>query len=152
MSDVEKQSTSSAETLRIARSLAAEQPDCPAYYLQGELGAGKTLFAKGIADCFGIDPALVVSPTFTLVNRYSGGRRTIYHLDLYRIEDEHELIELGIEEMEEEGALILVEWAEKLGSRHRQSNATTVVLQHSEKGRRILILRGEGDKVAGGMP
>ncbi len=149
MSDVEKQSTRADETFGIARALAAEQPDCPAYYLRGELGAGKTLFAKGIADYYGIDPAQVVSPTFALVHRYGGGSRPIYHLDLYRIEDERELVELGIEEMEEEGALLVVEWAEKLGHRQRRSDATVVVLEHSGEGcRRILIRRGESDKVA----
>ncbi len=119
------ESKSPEETLAFARKLAKSQPDCPAYYLEGDLGAGKTLFAKGLAAFYGIDAALVVSPTFALVNRYGGGSRVVYHIDLYRIEHERELIELGIEEMEDEGALLVVEWAEKLG-RHRREDATTV--------------------------
>ncbi len=127
------------ETLGVAQALAKQQPDCPAYYLEGELGAGKTLFTKGLAAAYGIDAALVVSPTFALVNRYSGSSRDLYHLDLYRIEKERELDELGIEEMEEEGALVVVEWAEKLG-RWRREDATIVhfnVLSETERRLRI---------------
>ena len=118
-------STSPEATLALARELAEHRPDCPAYYLEGDLGAGKTLFTKGLATFYGIDPSVVVSPTFALVNRYGGGSRVMYHIDLYRIEHERELDELGIEEMEAEGALLVVEWAEKLG-RHRRDDACVV--------------------------
>jgi len=135
-----RESTSPEETLAIAQKLAELQPDCSAYYLEGDLGAGKTLFAKGLAAFYGIDAADVVSPTFALVNRYGGGSRVVYHIDLYRIEDERELVELGIEEMESEGALLVVEWAEKLG-RHRREDATIVRFEISgESQRRLQIL------------
>ena len=128
------------ETFAVAKALAEQQPDCTAYYLEGDLGAGKTLFTKGLAAAYGIDTALVVSPTFALVNRYSGGSRDLYHLDLYRIEKEQELDELGIEEMEEEGALVVVEWAEKLGRWHRRDDATVVHFEVvSETERRLRI-------------
>lgn len=127
------------QTLAFAKELAERQPECPAYYLEGELGAGKTLFTKGLAEFYGIDASVVVSPTFALVNRYSGGSRVVYHLDLYRIEEERELVELGIEEMEDEGALLVVEWAEKLG-RLRRSDATVVRFEVTgEDQRRISI-------------
>jgi tRNA threonylcarbamoyladenosine biosynthesis protein TsaE len=136
------ESGSAERTIAIARELAERQPDCPAYYLEGDLGAGKTLFTKGLAGFYGIDAGIVVSPTFALVNRYSpyrGGSRVIYHIDLYRIEDERELVELGIEEMEDEGALLVVEWAEKLG-RLRRSDATLVRFEVTgEHQRRISI-------------
>lgn len=132
-----RESKSPEETLAIARKLAELQPDCPAYYLEGDLGAGKTLFAKGLAAFYGIDAADVVSPTFALVNRYGGGSRVVYHIDLYRIEDERELVELGIEEMESEGALLVVEWAEKLG-RHQREDATVVRFEVTGEGRRRL--------------
>ena len=136
------ESESQDETLEIARKLAERRPDCPAYYLEGDLGAGKTLFTKGLAAFYGIDPAVVVSPTFAIVNRYSGGSRVIYHLDLYRIEDERELDQLGIEEMEEEGALLVVEWAEKLG-RHRRADATVVHFEVAGENRRRLSIDPE---------
>jgi len=132
-----RESKSPEETLAIARKLAKSRPECPAYYLEGELGAGKTLFTKGLAAFYGIDAADVVSPTFALVNRYGGGSRVVYHIDLYRIEDERELIELGIEEMEDEGALLVVEWAEKL-SRHRREDATIVRFEVAGESQRRL--------------
>ncbi len=115
--------------MSLAQSLAREYPDGGSFYLEGDLGAGKTVFAKGIATAYGIDPNRVVSPTFALVNRYSGGAKTIFHIDLYRIENEQELVELGLDEMEEEEAAVLVvEWPEKLG-RYRRPEAVIVRLQ-----------------------
>ena len=131
------ESKSPEETLAIAQKLAVSQPDCPAYYLEGDLGAGKTLFTKGLATFYGIRADVVVSPTFSLVNRYSGLARDLYHIDLYRIEDERELDELGIEEMEVEGALLVVEWAEKLG-RYRRQDATVVRFEVSGESQRRL--------------
>ena len=132
-------SKSPEETIAAGKSLAGANPDCPAYYLEGDLGAGKTLLTKGIASFYGIDPSLVVSPTFALVNRYGGGGRVVYHIDLYRIESERELDELGLDDMEEEGALLVVEWAEKLG-RYRRRDATEVALDViGELERRITI-------------
>ena len=134
-----RESGAPEQTLAIARELAKRKPHCPAYYLEGDLGAGKTMFTKGLAGFYGVDAAVVVSPTFALVNRYGGGSRVVYHIDLYRIEDERELIELGIEEMEDEGALLVIEWAEKLG-RLRRSDATVVRFEVTgEDQRRISI-------------
>jgi tRNA threonylcarbamoyladenosine biosynthesis protein TsaE len=84
--------------------------------LYGELGAGKTVFAKGLADGFGVNEAdEVTSPTFTLINQYSG-RVRIYHIDLYRIET-GALDGLGLEEIfDDPNAAVIVEWAERLGS------------------------------------
>ena len=124
------------ETFELAKRLAAEHEDCHAIHLTGDLGAGKTLFTKGIAAHFGIDPADVTSPTFALVNRYGSGTRVLYHIDLYRIEREAELLELGLEEMEEEGALLVVEWPEKLGESERPG----IVRVHIE-------IKGENDRV-----
>lgn len=144
---VERMETSRSpeETLGIAERLAAEEPDVAIYYLEGDLGAGKTLFAKGIARHYGVDPSTVTSPTFALVNRYGGGRRVLYHLDLYRIENERELDELGIEEMEEEGAVLVVEWAEKMGS-HRRAGAVSVRLDVSGETERRITIRRSGEE------
>lgn len=136
-----RETSSPEETFELGRELAAERPDCPAYYLEGDLGAGKTLFTKGLAAHYGVDRSVVVSPTFSLVNRYGGGDRVVYHVDLYRLDNEREVDELGLEEMEEEGALVVVEWPEKLGAR-RRADATTVRFETTgETGRRIQISR-----------
>lgn len=82
--------------------------------LYGELGAGKTAFAKGLAAGFGIeDTGDVSSPTFALVNRYEG-RRPIYHIDLYRVAS-GEVDDLGLEDIFSEDAVVVVEWSERLG-------------------------------------
>ena len=141
MSPDVRETRSPEETFELAQHLASELPDCPAYYLEGELGSGKTIFAKGLAAFYGIDPKQVASPTFALVHRYSEGRRVVYHLDLYRIEHEQEIVELGVEEMEEEGALLMIEWAEKLG-RFARGDATRVRFEISgETTRKISIAR-----------
>jgi tRNA threonylcarbamoyladenosine biosynthesis protein TsaE len=109
-------STSETETYKIARDLAKSLPMPAHILLYGDLGAGKTVFAKGLADGFGVkDVDEVSSPTFTLINQYSG-RVKIYHIDLYRIET-GKLDGLGLEEIfDDPNAAVIVEWAERLGS------------------------------------
>lgn len=86
--------------------------------LRGELGAGKTTLVKGIAAALGAAELQdVTSPTFTLVHEYVGKKTRLYHLDLYRLETERELLTLGLDEMAESpDALVLVEWGEKFPS------------------------------------
>jgi tRNA threonylcarbamoyladenosine biosynthesis protein TsaE len=137
------ESGSPEETIELARRIAGDHSACTSYYLEGDLGAGKTLFTKGIASFFGIDPSRVVSPTFALVNRYGGGRSVLYHVDLYRIETERELEELGLEEMEAEGAVVVVEWADKLG-RYRRRDATEVRIEVTGPSERRIEVRSPG--------
>ena len=134
-----EESESAEKTFAIAFDLARRNPDASLYYLHGDLGAGKTLFTKGIAAFHGTDEGQVTSPTFALVQRHSGGNRVLYHIDLYRIEDERELSELGIEELEEEGAVLVVEWAEKLGRRLREDAIDVALEVVGENQRRITI-------------
>lgn len=122
--------------------LAAEASDCPAFYLEGDLGAGKTMFAKGLARHFGVDPRQVTSPTFALVARHGEGFRPVYHLDLYRIERPDELRELGIEEMEEEAAVVIVEWPERLGEFRRPDGICVRLLREDDGIRHIEIMPG----------
>ena len=109
-------STSEQQTYSIAKELAAGLKAPAHILLYGDLGAGKTLFAKGLADGFGVlDVDDVSSPTFTLINQYSG-RMKIYHIDLYRIET-GALDGLGLEEIfDDPNAAVIVEWADRLGS------------------------------------
>lgn len=110
-------SRSEQETLDFARDLAASLKPPAQILLFGDLGAGKTTFTRGLALGLGVAEAGdVSSPTFTLVNRYSG-RVPIYHIDLYRIES-GDLDGLGLEEIfEDPAAVAVVEWAERLGRR-----------------------------------
>lgn len=80
--------------------------------LSGELGAGKTQLAKGIALGLGIT-SRVHSPTFTLVNEYAGGRLSLFHVDLYRLENPDQIIAAGLEEYFHPQGVSVIEWAER---------------------------------------
>ena len=80
--------------------------------LSGELGAGKTQLVKGLARGLGI-AARAHSPTFTLVNEYSGGRLRLFHLDLYRLDTREQIIGAGLEEYLQPDGVAVIEWAER---------------------------------------
>jgi tRNA threonylcarbamoyladenosine biosynthesis protein TsaE len=133
---------SAEETFELAYQIAESIQATTVFLLDGDLGAGKTVFAKGLAAGAGIDPADVTSPTFTLINHYES-RLKLYHLDLYRLGgDELELQSLGISEMcAEEGALIVIEWPERLG-RVRLPNAYLVkIIDDGGESRRLSIVK-----------
>ncbi len=105
---------SAEETFELGQQIGEQLESRAIFLLSGDLGAGKTVFAKGMAAGLGIDPVEVTSPTFTLINEYEG-RLPFYHIDLYRLET-GACQELGLEEMfEEKKSVILIEWAERLG-------------------------------------
>jgi tRNA threonylcarbamoyladenosine biosynthesis protein TsaE len=104
---------SEEETFRLAEELASGFSETEVVLLSGELGAGKTVFAKGIASGTGVrNIHEVCSPSFTLVNIYEAKHR-IFHIDLYRLEREADILDLGWEDYLGEG-IVVVEWAEKL--------------------------------------
>jgi tRNA threonylcarbamoyladenosine biosynthesis protein TsaE len=103
---------SEADTIELGRRLAEELPRRGVVLLIGNLGAGKTTLAKGIAAGRGAaSPDEVSSPTFTLIHEYGGGM--VYHVDLYRLDEEREVATLGLEELFEREALVLIEWGER---------------------------------------
>lgn len=104
---------SAEETFELAKSVGGGLKGGEVFLLKGDLGAGKTVFAKGLAASLGIDPAEVTSPTFTLVNSYEG-RMRFFHIDLYRLDTgAHQA--LGLEEiLDDENAVAVIEWAERL--------------------------------------
>jgi tRNA threonylcarbamoyladenosine biosynthesis protein TsaE len=104
--------TSENETILLAKKLAESFQGHEVVLLMGELGAGKTIFAKGIASGLGMeDVNKVCSPSFTLVNIYQA-KYPIFHMDLYRLENASEIADLGWEDYLDRG-VIIVEWGEK---------------------------------------
>jgi len=99
-------------TARAGAHLARFVQGGDAVALVGDLGAGKTTFTAALVAALGGPPA--ASPTFSLVNEYRGGRLVVWHVDLYRIEREAELYELGLDEVfGDRRGIVLVEWADK---------------------------------------
>lgn len=110
---------SAAETFKLGERFGEKLTGGEIILLDGALGAGKTLFTKGIAAALGIDSDDVTSPSFTLVNRYAG-RLTLYHLDLYRLPEgatAAHAVDLD-ELLTETESVIVIEWAERLGARY----------------------------------
>jgi tRNA threonylcarbamoyladenosine biosynthesis protein TsaE len=105
------ETASEEETIALGEELARELPPRCVVLLIGNLGAGKTMLAKGIVKGLGAGaPEDVSSPTFTLIHEY-GDR--VYHIDLYRIRNEREVRTLGLDELLDRDAVILVEWGER---------------------------------------
>ena len=106
------QTHSEEETIELGRRIAAQLPRRAVVLLTGELGAGKTTLAKGIVSGLGAArPEDVTSPTFTLIHEHGGGR--VYHVDLYRLERAEEAARLGLEELFDRDAVVLIEWGER---------------------------------------
>ncbi len=93
---------------------AAIGPEGLVVALVGPLGAGKTAFAKGLAEGLGIDPRQVSSPSFVIASEYQGaGGRRLAHVDLYRVADRAELEATGFADLLEPGAVLALEWADR---------------------------------------
>lgn len=105
-------SRSVRETEAAGESFGAELRRGDVIALEGDLGAGKTHFVKGLARALGISEE-VTSPTFTLVHEYSGGRLPLYHCDFYRLENEAAALALGLDEYFEADGATVIEWADR---------------------------------------
>jgi tRNA threonylcarbamoyladenosine biosynthesis protein TsaE len=105
--------SSVVETRAFGEALGRHAQPGDLLLLEGGLGAGKTELARGLANGLGCKHE-VRSPTFNLIHAYDTGRLPLYHLDLYRIEETSELIELGLDEVFGDSAVAVVEWSERL--------------------------------------
>ena len=125
------------ETASLARDLAATLRAGDVLLLSGNLGAGKTAFVRGLAEGLGIDPHDVSSPTFTLVHEYRGGRLTLYHVDLYRLE-RAATEDLGLEELGARDGVLAIEWPDRLT--HSLAAAKTIHLEMvDDQTRRVTV-------------
>lgn len=132
-------SNSPRETIAIGGEIAQLLSSPALLFLRGDLGAGKTTLVKGIAQALdAADPDEVTSPTFTLVHEYDGRRKVdgkdhdvkLYHIDLYRIEDERQLETIGFDELATEDAIMLVEWGEKFPAIVKRSDGE-ISIEHA---------------------
>lgn len=132
---------SAEETISAGRELSNVLHAGQLIVLRGNLGAGKTTLVKGIAE--GFHAALrenVTSPTFNLVHEYRGSKAIIFHIDLYRIDTERELMTLGVDDLRSEpGAILLVEWGEKFGEIQSQSDGEIAIEILGETIRRVSL-------------
>lgn len=130
--------SSPEETFAFARSLGEQLAGGEVFLLKGDLGAGKTVFAKGLAAGLGIASSEVTSPSFTLINEYAG-RLRLYHIDLYRLDiGVHD--ELGLNEiLDDRQAVVVIEWAERLG--FVPERATLVELSWLSDNQRTILMR-----------
>ncbi len=105
--------------MALGEKLAGRLPAGSVVALCGDLGSGKTTFVKGMASGLGIHPDKVSSPTFVLIREYRGGKRRLFHADLYRLEGADAVAGLGLEEYfpggSYGGGIFVLEWAEKAG-------------------------------------
>ena len=112
-------SLSEEETHALGRTVARSFKGGELVLLEGDLGLGKTVFARGIAEGLGIAPEDVSSPSFTLVQEYRGGHTPMFHVDLYRLEEDDEIETLGLEDFLSSGGVVVVEWGDRLGLHYR---------------------------------
>ena len=128
------------DTIEFGRALAASLAAGDVLALTGELGAGKTHFVKGVVAGLGADCA-VTSPTFTLIHEYRGGRLPVFHADWYRIDDERELMKIGLDDCLAEDGIVIVEWAGKFPGA-LPANARWLEFRFREEGAREVAESG----------
>lgn len=134
------------ETRRLGAALGALLAAGDVVALEGDLGAGKTVFTQGAAAGLGFD-GYVSSPTFVIVNEYAG-RVPIYHVDLYRVSSEDELLDLGYREMFYGDGVALVEWADRVPGLLPDERIDVAMRITGETSREIEIL-GRGERPRG---
>ena len=96
------------ETIELAQNFESEKFPNMIICLNGELGGGKTMFTKGIANALGIEET-ITSPTFTIIKEYESGEMPLYHMDVYRLDGETDGV--GIEDYYKKGGIVVIEWA-----------------------------------------
>ena len=106
--------TSVGATMALGTRVAKRLGPGAVLALYGDLGSGKTHFVKGLAEEFGIPPAEVRSPTFTILSVYDDGTSPLYHFDAYRVQSPDEFVELGFEDYAHGDGVTCVEWADQI--------------------------------------
>jgi len=112
--------------------------------LDGPLGAGKTVFVKGLAEGLGVPADLVSSPTFVIAQRYDGAKLRLHHVDLYRIEDESELDGFGFDELLDPPGIAAVEWSSRFPAALPPDRLTVRIEREGDAESRCLDVEAAG--------
>ncbi|RYL87875.1 tRNA (adenosine(37)-N6)-threonylcarbamoyltransferase complex ATPase subunit type 1 TsaE [Sporolactobacillus sp. THM7-4] len=131
-----RNSHSPEETMAFAEKLSAYLQPGDVMTLSGDLGAGKTVFTKGLAKGLGVG-GMVSSPTFTIVKEYTAGRLPLYHMDVYRISDEEDI---GLEDYFDQDGVVVIEWAENIPSWLPEDFLNIVIERLSDHDRKLTII------------
>jgi len=153
---MQHKTSSEQQMINLGKKIAENFKGGDIVLLYGDLGAGKTTLTKGIASYFGIDD--VVSPTFTLMQEYTiktfqpeadqplaekhKSIKTLVHIDTYRLENEEDLIEIGVEDyLGDENTICIVEWPEKMHNLLKDKKVIKIEIQHEDENERIVSFR-----------
>ena len=131
-------SHSEKDTEKFAKKFASSLKGDEIILLEGDLGAGKTTFTKSLAKALGIKEH-ITSPTFTLVNEYHSGKFTLFHFDMYRLEDESEAIELGLDEYFNAKAISIIEWPMRIKNLLPAKHILINIEKIDENSRRFIV-------------
>ena len=147
MRKVDVVSRSRAETVSLGRAVGARLASGDVVALYGDLGAGKTVFAKGIATGAGVPAAdAVTSPSFTLLNEYRGRDGPIFHLDLYRLTGAGDLRAVSMEELLTADGIVIVEWAERAAG-SLPGDRLDIRMEHAARTRRRISFRASEERL-----
>lgn len=137
-------SKSPKETMIVAKAISRILKGSEIICLYGELGSGKTVFAKGLAEGLGIKQDKVVSPSFVLIREYHKARLPLYHFDLYRLKSPGDIVALGYEEYFFSDGLCVIEWPDRLGNL-LPAEFIKVKIEVRGKNKRLISIDTRGD-------
>ena len=136
--------TSHEETFNLGKAIGQKVISGDIILLEGDLGAGKTTFTQGLANGMGVEE-VVNSPTFVIVNEFLSGKLPLYHMDLYRLEDETQLYDIGFEEFVFGNGVSVIEWPE-IALDFLPKEYTRIKIERASKGRHIQVTTIGKDK------
>ena len=128
------------ETMELAQNIESEKFPNMVICLDGELGSGKTVFTKGIANALGINE-VITSPTFTIIKEYLYGEMPLYHMDVYRLDGSDDTI--GIEEYFTKGGIVVIEWADIIND-ILPENRLDIKIKVTDEDKRIFVITPHG--------
>ena len=145
LADLDIVSHGAEQTRRLGAHLGRLLKPGDVVLLEGDFGAGKTTFTQGIAAGLGLDNRYVNSPTFTLINEYKGGRLRLYHVDLYRLEDDEQVATLGLDDYFDGKGVVVIEWP-RVAAHWLPEEHLTIRFAHLSETKRTIRLYAVGER------